>query len=226
MKLSVIVPAYNEQKTIAVILKQLLKQKEITEIIVVDDCSKDQTRREVLGVKDKRIRLLTHKKNRGKGAAIRTGLAAVTGDHVLIQDADLEYSPADIPVMVEPIKQERSTVVFGSRFLGPHSNMFFWHMIGNKLLNLLVNILFDAIVSDMETCYKLVPTKLLREIKLQENDFRIEPEITCKLLRRKVKVMEVPISYMARTYAEGKKIGWKDWFRAVGTIIKVRLASS
>lgn len=226
MKLTVIVPAYNEQATIGVILNKLIRIKEVREIIVVDDCSQDKTIQEVKKIKDKRIRLINHTRNLGKGAAIRTGLKETTGDYVLIQDADLEYDPADIPAMLEPVLNQRSTVVFGSRFLGPHSNMFFWHMIANKLLNLMINVMYDAILSDMETGYKLIPTELLRSINLSENDFRIEPEITCKLLKRRAKIMEVPISYVARTYEEGKKIGWEDAFKAVWTIFKLRVLRS
>jgi glycosyltransferase involved in cell wall biosynthesis len=226
MKLTVIVPAFNEQDTIGAILKKLIRIKEVEEIIVVNDCSRDKTIQEVKKVKDKRIRLFNHTRNLGKGAAIRTGLKEATGDYVLIQDADLEYDPADIPAMLDPVLNQRTTVVFGSRFLGPHSNMFFWHMIANKLLNLMINVMYDAILSDMETCYKLIPTDLLRSIDIRENDFRIEPEITCKLLMRRAKIMEVPISYVARTYEEGKKIGWRDAFKAVWTILKLRVSSS
>jgi glycosyltransferase involved in cell wall biosynthesis len=222
MNLSVIIPAYNEEKTIGEILTKLMAVKEVKEVVVVDDASVDKTIEVVNKHKDKRIHLVKHAKNQGKGAAIRTGLEVVTGDYVLIQDADLEYDPRDIPIMTAPVIQDRAAVVFGSRFLGSHSNMFFWHMIGNKLLNFGVNILYDSIVSDMETGYKLIPTDVFRELNIQENDFRIEPEITCKLLKRKAKIMEVPISYVARTYEEGKKIGWMDWFKAVGTIVRLR----
>jgi glycosyltransferase involved in cell wall biosynthesis len=222
IKLSVIVPAYNEQKTVRQILLKLIKIKEVTEIVVVNDASSDGTVSEIKKVKDKRIKLYSHSQNQGKGAAIRTGLAKAEGNYILIQDADLEYDPADIRHLLQPIIDGRVRVVFGSRFLGPHSNMFFWHLLGNHFLNLTVNILFDSIISDMETCYKLMPTSLLKELAIQENDFRIEPEITCKLLKRKEKIVEVPITYVSRTYDEGKKITWVDGFRAVATILKIR----
>jgi glycosyltransferase involved in cell wall biosynthesis len=222
MKLSVLVPAFNEEKTIGLVLKNLLAQKEVYEVIVVNDASIDETENIVKKIKDKRLRLISHPTNRGKGAAIKTGLKAVTGDYVLIQDADNEYDPRDIPVMLEPIKRGRVEVVYGSRFFGVHSNMFYWHYLGNKFLNWIVNVLYDSILSDMETCYKLIPTKLFRELDIQSNDFRLEPEITCKLLKRGVRIVEVPISYVGRTYAEGKKITWKDGFHAMGVIFLIR----
>jgi len=222
MKLSVIIPAYNEARTIALMLRKLLKVKAVYEVIVVDDHSTDNTARKVSALRDKRIHLIRHKKNLGKGGAIRTGLKSVTGDYVLIQDADLEYDPLDIPLLLEPVKRERCQVVFGSRFFGVHTNMFYWHYLGNKFLNWVVNILYDSILSDMETGYKLIPTELLRELDLTSNDFRIETEITCKLLKRNVKIMEVPISFVARSYAEGKKITWKDGFGALQSILSIR----
>lgn len=222
MKLSVIVPAYNEAKTIGVVLQKLLREKLVSEIIVVDDHSSDATVKKILTVTDKRIHLIKHSRNLGKGGAIRTGLKEVTGDYVLIQDADLEYDPHDIPLLVDPVKRGRCAVVFGSRFFGVHTNMFYWHYLGNKFLNWVVNILYNSILSDMETCYKLVPTALLRELHLTSNDFRIETEITCKLLKRDVKIMEVPISFVARSYAEGKKITWKDGFGALQSILSIR----
>jgi len=194
MKLSVIVPAYNEAKTIDQVISKLIRYKEVVEVVVVDDASTDDTVKIINRIREKKLKLVKHAKNQGKGAAIKTGLESVTGDYVLIQDADLEYDPEDIEILTQPIKRKRGTVVYGSRFLGPHSNMFFWHMLGNKWLNLLVNVLYDSIVSDMETGYKLIPTQLLRSLKISENDFRIEPEITCKLLKRKITIIEVPIS--------------------------------
>jgi hypothetical protein len=141
---------------------------------------------------------------------------------VLIQDADSEYDPRDIPLLLEPVKRNRADVVYGSRFFGVHTNMFYWHYLGNKFLNWVVNILYNSILSDMETGYKLIPTTLFRELDLRSNDFRIEPEITCKLLKRGVKIIEVPISYVGRTYEEGKKITWRDGFAAISTIISLR----
>ena len=225
VKLSVIVPAYNEERTIKQVLHVLLTQKEVKQVVIVDDCSTDGTSALVNNVKDKRIILIRHKKNMGKGAAIRTGLDHVTGTHVLIQDADMEYDPREIPTLLDPIKAGRADVVFGSRFYGAHTNMFYWHLVGNKLLNFVVNILYDTTLSDMETCYKVVPTALMRELNLTERDFRIEPEITCKLLKRGAKILEVPITYVGRTYAEGKKITWKDGIKAVRTIVRLRAFS-
>ncbi len=222
MKLSVIVPAYNEEKTIGYVLQKLLKEKSVAEIVVVDDHSLDRTSKKVLAIAHKKIKLIKHSQNLGKGGAIQTGLQAITGDYVLIQDADLEYDPQDISLLLEPVKRGRCQVVFGSRFFGVHTNMFYWHYLGNKFLNWVVNILYNSILSDMETCYKLVPTKLLRELHLKSNDFRIETEITCKLLKRQVKIMEVPISFVARSYAEGKKITWKDGFGALQSILSIR----
>jgi glycosyltransferase involved in cell wall biosynthesis len=226
MKLSVIIPAFNEEKTITEVLERLLDIADIYEVVVVNDCSTDMTAKKTKAIHDKRIKLVSHVHNLGKGAAIRTGLTEVTGDYVLIQDADNEYDPRDIPGLLEPINRGRANVVFGSRFYGVHTNMFYWHFLGNKFLNWVVNILYNTILSDMETGYKLIPTKLFGELKLTSNDFRIEPEITCKLLLRGVKIIEVPISYVGRTYAEGKKITWKDGFAALATIIGLRFGDS
>lgn len=222
IRLSVIVPAYNEEKTIKNILEQLSKQRAVTEIVVVDDASKDKTASIALRMKNRKIKVVRHVKNKGKGGAIRTGLRKAKGEYVLIQDADLEYDPHEIPTLVEPVLSGRAHVVFGSRFFGAHTNMFYWHYLGNKFLNFIVNLLYDTILSDLETCYKLMPRKLMLDLDLQSNDFRIEPEITCKLLRRKVQILEVPISYIGRTYEEGKKITWVDGIKAMGTIISLR----
>jgi glycosyltransferase involved in cell wall biosynthesis len=222
MKLSVIIPTYNEAATIGQIVKKLLPISDITQIIIVDDGSTDRTHRIVEQINDSRIIYVSHARNFGKGAAIRSGLKRVNGDYVLIQDADLEYDPEDIPLMLEPIKRHRCEVVYGSRFFGIHTNMFYWHYIGNRFLNWVVNILFNSILSDMETGYKVIPTPLFKSLHIHYSDFRIEPEITCKLLRRNIKILEVPISFVARSYAEGKKITWKDGFGALGTIIRLR----
>jgi len=221
--LSVIVPAFNEEKTIAQILRSLLLIKEVSQIVVVDDKSIDSTVDQVRRIKNKKIVLISHSKNQGKGGAIQTALSKVTGDYVLIQDADAEYDPRDIPQLLEPIKRGRADVVYGSRFFGVHTNMFYWHYLGNKFLNWVVNILYNSILSDMETCYKLIPTKLFKDLAISSNDFRIEPEITCKLLKRGTKIVEVPISYVGRTYEEGKKITWKDGFAALWVIISLKL---
>lgn len=217
------IPAFNEAATIGVVLQKLLPMKEVYEVIVIDDGSRDATAKIVKKHKHKKLTLILHGKNQGKGKAIQTGLKQVKGDYVLIQDADLEYDPADIPQLIEPIKKGRVNVVYGSRFFGPHSNMFFWHLLGNRFLNFVVNLWFDSILSDMETCYKVLPTKVMKELSLKENDFRIEPEITCKLLLRQEKIMEVPISYVSRTFEEGKKITWRDGFKALATITRIRL---
>lgn len=223
MKLSVIVPTYNEAATVGLTLKRLIKQSIVSQIVVVDDGSTDQTAAVVSKISDKRIRLIRHDKNQGKGAAIKTGLVEVIGDYVLIQDADLEYDPRDISLLVQPIIDKKAAVVYGSRFTGPHKNMFFWHMLGNKLLSLLVNILFNTTLSDMETCYKLMPTQLLKDVRITETDFAIEPEITCKILKKKYFIYEVPISYTGRTFEEGKKISWRDGIKAFVAIWRYRI---
>lgn len=222
MKISVIVPAYNEAKTITLILEKLTAIKDVGQIVVVDDASNDQTAALVRAYADKRITLVKQTTNQGKGAAVRAGLASATEEYVLIQDADLEYDPVDIPALLEPIKAGRIQIVYGSRFIGARSNMYYWHFLGNTLLNWIVNVLYNSILSDMETGYKLLPTELMRELDLKSNDFRIEPEITCKLLKRHQKIVEVPITYVGRTYAEGKKITWVDGLKALNTILSIR----
>lgn len=221
MKLSVIVPVYNEEATIRKVLSELLKSKVVYEIVVVNDGSTDNTHQEIKKVKHPKINIL-HKPNGGKGSAIKEGMKKVKGDYVLIQDADLEYHPEDIEGLIHPVLKRNVSVVYGSRFLGSHSNLLFWHMIGNRLLNFLVNILYDTTLSDLETCYKLVPTKILKEINLSSNGFEIETEITCKLLKKGVRIYEVPISYVGRDFSEGKKITWKDGLHAVVSIVKYR----
>jgi glycosyltransferase involved in cell wall biosynthesis len=221
MKLSVIVPVYNEQATVRQLLEKLVKVSQVKQVVVVDDGSADQTVHEIKKVKSPKIELF-QKDNGGKGSAVRLGLTKVTGDYVLIQDADMEYDPEDIPIMVEPVTKGKAEVVYGSRFLGPHLNLLFWHRVGNSMLNLLVNILYNTTLSDMETCYKLVPTQVLRDLNLVSNSFELEPEITCKLLKRSVRIYEVPISYVGRDFSQGKKITWRDGFSAVGVILKQR----
>jgi glycosyltransferase involved in cell wall biosynthesis len=222
MKLSVIVPVFNEEKTVGKMLSKLIKVADVYEVIVVDDGSSDNSAKEINKITSKKIQLFS-KKNGGKGSAIRFGLTKVSGSHVLIQDADLEYDPEDIPILTEPIKKGKAEVVYGSRFLGPHLNLLYWHRVGNGLLNFLINILFNTTLSDMETCYKLIPTDQLRAIKLQANSFDIEPEITCRLLKRGIRIYEVPISYVGRDHSQGKKITWVDGFSAVGVILRERL---
>lgn len=300
IKLSVLVPVYNEEKTIIKILERLLAVKEVAEIVVVDDGSTDNSKLlieqflagKVDGVAEKivshetvefgkteefgkkaeagnevetgkkaelrneimtgkksqvskqfkvskkskaeeqsattkpsnlqKIKFFT-KKNGGKGSAIRLALSKATGNYVMIQDADLEYDPADIPAMLAPIQSGKASVIYGSRFLGPHSNLLFWHRVGNFMLNFLVNILYNTTLSDMETCYKLMPTKLARELNLQADSFELEPEITCKILKRGIHIFEVPISYVGRDFSEGKKITWRDGFTAVWVVVRERV---
>lgn len=222
MKLSVIVPVFNEENTIVQLLKKLVVVNEVNEVIIVDDGSTDTTLKQIKKVSSKKIKLFK-KTNGGKGSAIRLGLTKVSGTHVLIQDADLEYDPEDIPSLVEPVTKGKAEVVYGSRFLGPHLNLLFWHRVGNSLLNFLVNILFNTTLSDMETCYKLIPTNYFRAINIQANAFDIEPEITCRLLKRGIKIYEVPISYVGRDHSQGKKITWMDGFAAVGVILRERI---
>jgi len=224
LKLSVLVPIYNEEQTLKEVLQKLLSVSEVTEVIVVDDGSTDSTPQILAQLKHPKLKIF-RKENGGKGSAIRLGLEHVTGKFVLIQDADLEYDPEDIPALLEPIKRGRVDIVYGSRFLGPHLNLLFWHRVGNLALNFLVNILFNTTLSDMETCYKVVPTEVLRDLNLASNAFDIEPEITCKLLKRGYKIFEVPISYIGRDFSEGKKITWRDGISAVRTIIGLRLSN-
>ena len=223
MRLSVLVPLFNEQATIKQVLAKLLKQSAVKEIITVDDGSTDDSAKLVkqLAKKHRHIRLL-QKPNGGKGSAIRYGLAQVTGDYVLIQDADLEYDPEDIAKLLEPVAKGRAEVIYGSRFLGAHSNLLFWHRLGNNFLNFLINILYNTTLSDMETGYKLVPTELLKSLNLTAQRFDLEPEITCKILKRGIRIYEVPINYVGRDFAQGKKITWKDGFAAVHKIISLR----
>ena len=170
------------------------------------------------------MRLIEHTKNQGKGAALRTGFESVTGDIVLVQDADLEYNPRDYPVLLQPILDDEADVVYGSRFLGgPHRVLFFWHYLGNQFLTMLSNMMTDLNLSDMETCYKVFRTDVLRNMKLYSNRFGIEPELTAKVAKAKVRIYEVPISYHGRTYAEGKKIGWKDGVSAIWAILRYNL---
>jgi len=219
--LSVIVPVFNEEKTVAQVIKKLLFQKEVGEIVVVDDGSIDNTLKEIRKHKDKRLRVFS-KGNGGKGSAICYGLTKVTGEYVLIQDADLEYDPEDIPALLEPVRKGKAKVIYGSRFLGPHLNLLYWHRVGNSLLNFFVNILYNTTLSDTETCYKLLPVKLMKELNICSNNFDIEPEITCKVLKRGISIYEVPISYVGRTYSAGKKITWRDGVTAFFTVIALR----
>lgn len=221
MKLSVIVPVYNEAATVRQVLAKLVKVKPVTQIIVVNDGSTDQTHQEIQKVVSKKILYLV-KKNGGKGSAVRAGLAKATGKYTLIQDADLEYDPDEIPSLLKPLARDGVEIIYGSRFIGAHSNLLFWHRLGNAFLNLLINILYNTTLSDMETCYKLLPTKLFKKLYITANNFDIEPEITCKLLRRGYKIFEVPITYVGRDFSQGKKITWRDGIDALRVIMGIR----
>ena len=227
MKLSIVIPCYNEVRTIRHIVDRVRAAPVAErEIIIVDDCSRDGTRdllrTEIAPLVDK---VLFHEVNQGKGAALRTGFRAATGDIVVVQDADLEYDPQDYPRLLQPILEGKADVVFGSRFQGgqPHRVVYFWHMVGNKLLTLLSNMATNINLTDMETCYKVFRREVLQRIEIEENRFGFEPEITAKVARLGVVIYEVGISYYGRTYAEGKKIGWRDGFRALWAIAKYNL---
>ena len=227
MKLSVIIPCYNEATTIVEIVQRLkaLDLHDI-EIIVVDDGSSDGTRavleKDIKPIVDK---IIYHKMNMGKGAALRTGFLEATGDVVVVQDADLEYDPRNILDMLKLIIDDKADVVFGSRFLGgnPHRVLYFWHYIGNAILTFLSNMFTNLNLSDMETCYKMFRKEVIKKIVIKENRFGFEPEITAKISRKQYRIYEIGISYYGRTYAEGKKIGWKDGFRAIYCILKYNL---
>ena len=223
MKLSVVIPVYNEINTIVEILKRVQSVPLEKEIIVVDDKSTDGTTELLKQIPDDNLTILYHPVNRGKGAALRTGFERVTGDIVIIQDADLEYDPEEYSRLIEPILDGRADVVYGSRFTGgPQRVLFFWHYVGNKFLTLLSNMLTNINLSDMETCYKVFRTQLLEKITIKSNRFGFEPEITAKFARLKCRIYEVPISYSGRNYEEGKKITWRDGFAALIHIIRFR----
>ena len=228
MKLSIVIPCYNEKNTIQNILEVVRKVPiEDKEIIVVDDCSKDGTRN-ILQNELKHLvdRLILHEVNQGKGAALRTGFQAAKGDIVIVQDADLEYDPFEIPTVIDPIAKGKADVVFGSRFLGagPHRVVYYWHRLGNMVLTTLSNMFTNINLTDMETCYKAFRREIIQSIKIEENRFGFEPEITAKLTKiKEIRIYEVGISYYGRTYAEGKKIGWKDGVRAIWCILKYNL---
>ncbi len=224
MKLSVIIPAFNEAGTIAQVVRQVQDVGRAHEIIVVDDGSSDGTGEILRSLNGQPgIKVISHARNSGKGSAIRSGIEAATGDIILIQDADFEYDPRDYPSLLRPIEEGRSRVVYGSRFLGgPRKAMLFWHSVANHMLTLMTNVLFDAILSDMETGYKVFTAELLKGVPLRSRRFDFEPEVTAKILKRGHRIYEVPISYNGREYNEGKKIGLKDAFEAVWTLLKYR----
>jgi len=227
MNLSVIIPVYNEVHNIHTILKRVQDTKLATEIIIVDDGSKDGTR-EALKKLDgkKKVRVILHKQNQGKGAAVVTGMKEAKCEIILIQDADLEYDPRDYPALLKPIEEGLADVVYGSRFLGgPHRVTMFWHQVANKLLTLMTNILYDSILTDMETGYKVFRHKVIEGMTIRARRFNFEPEFTAKILKRKYRIYEVPISFNPRDYSEGKKIKLKDAFEAVWTLLKYKFVN-
>lgn len=224
MNLTVIIPVYNEIGNIEEILKRVKATKKASEIIVVDDGSQDGTR-DILSALDgkQKVRVILHEKNQGKGAAVRTGLDAARGEILLIQDADLEYDPRDYPTLLKPLEEGIADVVYGSRFLGgPRRVAMFWHMVANKMLTFMTNILYNTILSDMETGYKVFRRKVVEGMRLRSKRFDFEPEFTAKVLKRHYRIYEVPISFNPRDYSQGKKIKLKDAFEAVWTLLKYR----
>lgn len=229
MLVSIVIPCYNEFKTLEELINAVMEVKGFEkEIILVDDCSTDGTRELIeKKIKDQVQKVLYHEKNLGKGAALRTGISAATGDVVLIQDADLEYDPKEYPKLLKPIFDGKADVVYGSRFMGgePHRVLYYWHSVGNAFLTLLSNFFTNINLTDMETCYKVFRRDVISSIRIQENRFGFEPEITAKIAKLNVRIYEVGISYSGRTYGEGKKIGWKDGVRAIYCILKYNLTN-
>lgn len=228
MKLSVVIPVYNEKNTLKdLILRVKASPVKEKEIVIVDDYSTDGTRELLQEELHKLVdKVVYHDRNQGKGAALRTGFKEVTGDYVIIQDADMEYDPNEYPVLLEPVIKHNADVVYGSRFAGgnAHRVLYFWHSLGNRFLTLLSNMFTDLNLTDMETCYKLFKREIIQSIDIEENRFGFEPEITAKLAKKRCSIYEVGISYSGRTYEEGKKIGWRDGVRAIFVILKYGLA--
>ena len=226
--LSVIIPCFNEENTILDLIQTVLKQENVGEVIIVDDCSTDRSLQLLMTLSDKRCIILTQEYNQGKGAAVSRGFMAANLEYCVIQDADLEYDPSDYEALLKPLIEGKADVVFGSRFIsnGPRRALYFWHRVGNNLLTLLSNMFSNIDLTDMETCYKMMKTKHAQILDIQEPRFGIEPEMTAKLAAMKLKIFEVPISYYGRTYEEGKKITWKDGFSAIRCIVKYNTKNS
>lgn len=223
MKISVIMPVFNERETLQKILEKVKNVDIEKEIIIVDDCSTDGTREILEQINESNVKVVYHPENKGKGAAIRTAQGHhISGDVVIIQDADLEYQPEDYLKLIKPIQDGFADVVYGSRFLGSHRVFMFWHYFGNKLLTWLTNILYNTMLTDMETCYKVFRSEVFKKLKIRSNRFNFEPEVTAKVFKRKLRVVEVPITHYGRGYKEGKKITWKDGFIAIWTLMKYR----
>ena len=220
--LSLVMPAFNEEATILESIDRVLAQPFVAELIVVNDASTDNTAGVLATIEDTRVRVMSHTVNQGKGAALRTGIQAATQDYVGIQDADLEYDPADLAKLLVPLETGRADVVYGSRFLtgDAHRVLYFWHSVGNKMLTLASNVFTNLNLTDMETCYKVFRRELIQNITIEENRFGFEPEITVKVARSGARIYEVGVSYAGRSYEDGKKIGWKDGFSAVRCIVK------
>jgi glycosyltransferase involved in cell wall biosynthesis len=225
MRVSFIVPAYNEEATLEELLERVHALDLDKQVIVVDDGSTDRTPEITARWQKENGVIVIRQANRGKGAAVRAGIERVEGDIVVIQDADLEYDPAEVPALIDPIANGAADVVFGSRLSGgrPQRAYLFWHLVGNRFLSLLTNVLYNTTLSDMETGYKAFRTDVIRSLDLREDDFAIEPEITAKVCKRALRIYELPISYYGRTYAEGKKITWRDGFKAIWVLLRVRM---
>lgn len=222
MKLTVIIPVYNEIATLPQLLQRINAQPFDLEIIIVDDHSTDGTREYIKTLPSNTYKKLYHSRNMGKGAAVRSAQAHVKGDIVIIQDADLEYQPDDYKDLIKPIVAGHADVVYGTRFLGAHRVFYFWHYVGNKILSLITNILYNTILSDMECGYKVFKREIFKEIKIESYGFELEPELTAKVFKQGLRVVEIPITYYGRSYNDGKKISWTDFFPAIWTLIKYR----
>ena len=226
LKLSVIMPCYNEKDTVEEIVRQVLDVGLAHEILIIDDGSTDGTREILPTLESDIVKVILHEQNRGKGAAVSTGFQNATGDVFIIQDADLEYDPRDYHILLKPIQEGRAKVVYGSRFLGgPRKTMFFWNMVANKFLTLVTNILYNTILSDMETCYKVFRREVIQDMVIHAKGFEFEPEFTAKVLKQGIRIYEVPISYNGREWDEGKKIKWTDAPIALWTLLKYRITN-